>query len=193
MWREENEKELRCGAQVGEKEWKREWGRKLVPAWHSSTGLISFYVLSISLRHLSRQEEREAEGGGRDSKRGNKLGRKKGSGLTGQRRAIDPGLTVRGTDSDTDRHVVQFSRPFCLIYQPHYQTLSLALPHIPFTHSHASYRRWNHSRQTEWKVEVHHWHYCFKYGGDGCIKGWWGGPLALSEQSSLLYTFHSHR
>lgn len=132
---------------------KCEWGRKLVPVSHSSTGLISFYVLSISLRHLSRQKKR-VRGGGRDGERGNKLGRKKGSGLVGRCRAIDPGLTERGTDRDSDRCVVQFSQPFCLIYQPHYQPLfSLALPHVPFTHSHASYRRRNHSRQTGWKGE----------------------------------------
>lgn len=131
-----------CGA--GEKEWKCEWGRKLAPVWHSSTSLISFYVLSISLRHLSRQEKRGVGKGWRDSERGNKPGKKKGSGLVGRCRAIDLGLTVRRTDVDTDRHVVHYSEPFCLVFT--WKAHALSITHL-LTHSDTSYRRINHSQQ----------------------------------------------
>lgn len=172
-------KKLRCAVLMGEKEWKREWGRKLVPVWHSSTGLISFCVLSISLRHLSRQKERVREVG-RDSERGNKQGRKKGSGLVERCRAIDLGLTVRGTDRDTDRCVVQFSQPFCLIYQPHYQPLFHSPSHTSLSHVHMLHigEEITVDRQDERERErQYHWHYRFKYGWDRYIKGRWGSLL----------------
>lgn len=117
-----------------------------------------FILCAVNQLEASEQTGREGAGeGGRDSKRGNRPGRKKGSGLLGRRRAIDPGLTLRGTDVDTDRCVVQYSQPFSsdiLRRLPHYQPLSLAFPHILFTHSEASYRRINHSQRRERKVEL---------------------------------------
>lgn len=76
-----------------------------------------FILCAVNQLEASEQTGREgAREGGRDSERGNKPGRKKGSGPVGRRRAIDPGLTVRGTDVDTDRCVVRYSQPFFLIY-----------------------------------------------------------------------------
>lgn len=73
------------------------------------------YFISCAVNQLE-ASERTGREGGRNSEGGNKLGRKKGSGPLGRRRAIDLGLTVRETDVDTDRGVVQYSQPFSLIY-----------------------------------------------------------------------------
>lgn len=130
--------------------WKRmkAWMREKTSSCLTQQHWPYFILWAVNQLEASEQTGREwVRGGGRDGERENKLGRKKGSGLVGRCRAIDSGLTVGGTDRDTDRCVVQFRQPFCLIYQLYYQPLSLVLPHIPFTRSQASYRRRNHSRQ----------------------------------------------
>lgn len=83
-----------------------------------------------------------------DKKRGsgNKPGRKKVSRPLGRCGAIDPGLTVRGTDVDTDRLVVWHSHLFFSIYSVG-SLLSFAFPHTLFTHSVVSYRRVNHKEK----------------------------------------------
>ena len=54
----------------------------------------------------------------------------------GRRRAVDPGLTVRGTDVDTDMRVVQYSQSFSLIYSDGSQIINPSpLPsHISVSH-----------------------------------------------------------
>lgn len=73
------------------------------------------YFILRAVNQLEASEQTGLKGGG-EGGRGNKPRRKKGSGPVGRRRAIDPRLTVRGTDVDIDSHVVQYSQPFPLIY-----------------------------------------------------------------------------
>lgn len=83
---ERMKKELRSGMWEGGKEWKCECERKLARLRNSSgTDLISFHVLSVSSRRLCREEEGGSRRGrqGVTAKRGNKPGRKVGSGPAG--------------------------------------------------------------------------------------------------------------
>lgn len=73
------------------------------------------YFILCAVNQLEASEQTGWKGAG-EGGRGNKPGRKKGSEPVGQRRAIDPGLTVRGTDVDIDSRVVQYSQPLPLIY-----------------------------------------------------------------------------
>lgn len=96
-----------------------------------------FILCAVNQLEASEQTGRESAGGREGvSKRGNKPGGKKGSGPVGRHRAIDPGLTVRGTDVDTDRCVVQYGQPFSLIYSEGLCIInpSPLPPHTSFSH-----------------------------------------------------------